>query len=269
MVAVVGPGGMVSMVNSAYERWTGVERGRAVGLPLAESLGPADPAGRGDWVGRALRGETASYVREAELPGGTRHVAGTYSPLRPGGGEAGGFILVAQDETESKREGARLLQLSRRDPLTGLLNRAGFEDEARRLVAEGGASLALLCVDLDHFKPVNDTHGHPVGDAVLREFAKRASGLVRPSDVVARLGGDEFAILLPGVAAEASARMVAAKVVAAAAIPFEVGALRIAIGASVGVSLAAGPDGWEGLFERADAMLYRAKESGRGTHAAE
>jgi diguanylate cyclase (GGDEF)-like protein/PAS domain S-box-containing protein len=270
IVAVVGADARVRLVNRAYERWTGVEREHAVGLALAQALSAPDTEGARPWIDRALSGETGSYQRAVESPHGVMHVAGTFSPLRSTSGVFEGFVVVAQDVSERKLEEVRLLQLARRDPLTGLLNRGGFEAEALRMVAEGrGERAALLCIDLDHFKPVNDTHGHPAGDAVLRAFAQRIARLVRPTDIVARLGGDEFAILLSGVDTASGASMVADKVVAAAGQPFEVGALRVAIGASVGVAFKADPaKGWSEFFARADAALYRAKDAGRGQRAA-
>ena len=153
--------------------------------------------------------------------------------------------------------------------LTGLLNRAGFEDYLERRLKEGnGPGLALLCIDLDHFKAVNDQHGHPAGDQVLQLFAQRMRALVRPTDAVARLGGDEFAIVLPGMNEGVGARAVADKVIKAAHAPFNLGSLQVGIGASVGVAYGVEPNaGWRDLVARADAMLYRAKESGRGRQA--
>jgi diguanylate cyclase (GGDEF)-like protein len=159
--------------------------------------------------------------------------------------------------------------LAQRDALTGLLNRSGFEQQMEQVVADGnGASVALLYIDLDHFKPVNDQYGHPVGDQVLQQFGQRLSALVRPSDSVARLGGDEFAILLTDVRAGANASMVADKVIAAAHAPFAVAEHVLHIGASVGVAFGADAEaGWPDLVKRADAMLYEAKNTGRGRQA--
>ena len=271
MVAVAGPDGRARIVNRAYERWSGVERECAVGQDLDAALVPIDQPGAAPWMEAALRGESASYERSSESAAGPRHVAGLYAPLRSEDGEAGGFVLVAQDVTERKAGEAQLLRLAQRDSLTGLLNRSGFEARADKLLADGGgARAALLTIDLDRFKPVNDAHGHPAGDAVLREFARRISKLVRPSDAVARVGGDEFAILLSGVDSASGAGLVADKVLAAAREPFEIGPLRLAIGASVGVAFQADPrGGWPGLVARSDAALYRAKGAGRGSRALE
>lgn len=132
-----------------------------------------------------------------------------------------------------------------------------------------GEPVALLYIDLDHFKPVNDRHGHATGDRLLRQFADRIGELVRPSDAVARLGGDEFTIALRGVRQLSHAQTVADKVIIAAKQPFEVGALRLQIGASVGVAHRVDPAGdWHALLARADTALLRAKAEGRGRQAA-
>jgi diguanylate cyclase (GGDEF)-like protein len=190
-------------------------------------------------------------------------------PLWREDGTVDGFVQIGQDISQHRNEEERLLQLSQRDPLTGLLNRAGFETYMAHQVHSGIlTSLALLYIDLDHFKPVNDQHGHPVGDQVLQVFSQRLRALVRPSDAVARLGGDEFAIVLPGIRDEANAGTVADKVVAAAQVPFAIATLDLLLGASVGVAFSANAsDNLLDLVARADAMLYRAKQAGRGRRA--
>nr|WP_281375162.1 diguanylate cyclase [Aquabacterium terrae] len=179
-------------------------------------------------------------------------------------------LAKEQREREHREEAQRLMQLSQLDPMTGLLNRAGFEalldDRLRTLDAR--TSLALLYVDLDRFKPVNDTHGHPVGDELLKQFATRLKSAVRPTDGVARLGGDEFAIVVTNVRDGSSARVVARNIIAAAAAPFQLGELIVHVGASVGIALSSGGnDDCGALVARADAMLYRAKSMGRGQFA--
>ena len=151
---------------------------------------------------------------------------------------------------------------------TGVLNRAGFERYLQHKVQEGDATgLALLYIDLGRF--AHQRHPWPPGRReVLRQFAARQQAAVRPTDAVARLAGDEFAIVLSGVREKANADTMANKVVEAVHAPFYTGALKLEIGASVGVAQGARDgEGWQGLVARADAMVYRAKAEGRGRRA--
>jgi diguanylate cyclase (GGDEF)-like protein/PAS domain S-box-containing protein len=265
MVAVFDTEFRYRLVNKSFERWRGMERDQVVGHNVAELFGQAEHDRSWPWAQRALAGETVSYEKEYPESAEHRHVNVSYIPLRLDNGEIHGVIAVAQDITRQREETARLLRLSERDALTGLLNRAGLANTLQR---SGDSRLALLYIDLDHFKPVNDNHGHPVGDEVLRVFARRLQALVRPTDAVARLGGDEFAIVLHDLREPANAYAVADKVVDAARTPFTIGGLRLTVGASVGVAFHAdGETGWTGLMERADAMVYAAKAAGRGRRA--
>jgi diguanylate cyclase (GGDEF)-like protein/PAS domain S-box-containing protein len=268
LVAVVGFDGRYRFVNGAFERWAGARRESILGQTLEQVLGRAEYDRSLPWVERVLAGETVNFEKSYAGRGHALHLDISYIPLW-NHSEVDGFVAVAQDITQHKEEEGRLIRLARRDALTGVLNRAGFEAYLKRKIEDGGAgSLALLYVDLDHFKAVNDQHGHPVGDQVLRLFAQRLENLVRPTDAVARLGGDEFTVGLAGVREHANAETIADKIVAAAAEPFVVGALVLSVGASVGVAFKADDEtGWQGLIDRADVNLYKAKAGGRGQHA--
>jgi diguanylate cyclase (GGDEF)-like protein len=220
------------------------------------------------WVERVMAGETVNFEKTYPHRDEGRHLGISYIPLR-NGSLVEGYVAVAQDITAHKEEKSRLMQMAQRDALTGLFNRVGFEEYLQEKTEQGSAdSLALLYIDLDHFKAVNDTYGHPVGDQLLRQFAQRVQRLVRPTDAVARLGGDEFAVALPGVRQRENAEAVADKIVRAAQEPFEVGSLVLRVGASVGVAFKADEEtGWQGLVERADNRLYQAKSEGRGRKA--
>ena len=255
--------------NSAFERWYGLPRDQVLGRMASEVMVPADLENSVAWARRALAGETVQFERHFPQRPGAPHLSVTYVPLRLEDGTVDGFVGIAMDITPHRREQVRLQQLAQRDPLTGLLNRAGFEQQLQACLQVGeGAAVALLYIDLDRFKPVNDQHGHAVGDELLRQFAQRLTLLVRPTDAVARLGGDEFAVLLTGVREAGHASAVGDKVLAAAHRPFDAGALQLHIGASVGVAFganpAAGASGSAELLARADAELYRAKGAGRG-----
>jgi diguanylate cyclase (GGDEF)-like protein/PAS domain S-box-containing protein len=269
MVAVWDTDLRYRLVNKAFERWRGKRREELIGRTLEQVAGDTEYPRSLEWVHRALGGETVSY--EKEYPGAreSRHVSITYIPLRLKDGQVGGFVEVAQDITLHREEHVRLTLLSERDPLTASLNRAGLEKYLRKKTEQGdGSSLAMLYVDIDHFKPINDTYGHATGDEVLREFAARLQHLVRPTDAVARLGGDEFGIVLSGIQQPEHAIAVADKVVELASQPFAIGALMLNISASIGIAFDADADGgWTGLVSRADALVYQAKANGRGRTA--
>lgn len=268
-VVVVGSDTRYRFANSAFERYSGLPREQIIGRTAMEVLGEDEVARRRPFMARAFAGESVSFTLDYPRPEGTTWLELTCIPLRPGGDAVDGFVGIAQDITSQRREQDRLTALSQRDPLTGLLNRAGFEQFLERQVQAGlGESLGLLYIDLDRFKPVNDVHGHATGDHLLQSVALRLGGLVRPSDAVARLGGDEFGVLLSGMDSLAICEVIADKVVWAIGEPFDVDGRQLHIGASVGVAfcIEPGADRAE-LIRRADAALYRAKAAGRGRHA--
>ena len=163
-------------------------------------------------------------------------------------------------------EQERLEREARHDHLTGLLNRAAFLEELERCLATSRADrpVAMGFVDLDHFKQVNDRHGHVVGDRVLALVARRLRSAVRAEDVVARFGGDEFTVLFGPVPDAATARLAGQRITAAFDGPFEVDGLVLRVGVSVGIGLAAGADGdADGLVRLADRAVYAAKAAGR------
>jgi diguanylate cyclase (GGDEF)-like protein len=167
-----------------------------------------------------------------------------------------------------RRNGAKLDHMARHDALTDLPNRIAFhEDVAAGLRrARRGQNLAVLYLDLDQFKAVNDTLGHPIGDRLLCEAAERLRATVRESDSITRLGGDEFAIAQFGVEQPRSAEMLARRLIDALSQPYDISGHQVVVGVSIGITLA-GPDDLDvdQLLRRADMALYAAKREGRGT----
>ncbi len=181
----------------------------------------------------------------------------------------GGWIATYEDVTQRYEAEARIITMARRDALTGLANRMVFgerlEEAAARLEDGSGAGFATLCLDLDRFKEVNDTLGHPVGDGLLRSVAERLQSCLRETDLVARLGGDEFAIVQAGTHARRDASALAKRLIAAFQQPFLLDGHTVTVGLSIGISLA--PEHGtspEKLLKSADLALYRAKATGRG-----
>ncbi|WP_018235807.1 PAS domain S-box protein [Ensifer sp. BR816] len=187
-----------------------------------------------------------------------------------------GISIFCRDITEHRRaEEDKLLaqkqmaHLARHDMLTGLANRMFFRECFERALSEKGAAgrMAVLCLDLDGFKAINDTLGHPAGDALLRQVSGRLLQSVRPTDVVARLGGDEFAIIHPLATSLDEAVRLAQRIIDTLCEPFTIEGVSATVGASVGIALA--PDDGtcaDELMKAADIALYNAKASGRGTY---
>jgi diguanylate cyclase (GGDEF)-like protein len=212
--------------------------------------------------GRALRAEFG-----VRWPDGERRVI--HLQGEPLSGAQGAFIGTVQDVTERRRHEEQLARLANYDSLTGLPNRNLLRDRLERAVANavaGGREVALLFLDLDRFKAVNDALGHAVGDDLLRSVADRLRALSGTTDTVARLGGDEFTILIEATSAEAAAER-AAHTVAALAEPYRLAERVLYVSASVGVTLFP-RDGHDigTLLRNADSAMYLAKEQGRATY---
>ena len=183
--------------------------------------------------------------------------------------QGGGWVATFEDITEWLEAQAKISHMARHDALTGLPNRVLFHEQLEQGLRRTGSGdqLAVLCLDLDHFKDINDSLGHPIGDALLKEVGRRLKATVGESDTVARLGGDEFAVVQIGRSEEAAARCLAGRLVEVISAPYEIDDHQIVIGVSIGISLSP-QDGSNAdeLLKNADLALYRAKADGRGTY---
>ncbi|MEM9029099.1 MAG: EAL domain-containing protein [Pseudomonadota bacterium] len=180
----------------------------------------------------------------------------------------GYYVATHEDITDSGYADERLRFAAHHDQLTELPNRLLFLERLETALtrAKGGETAALLLIDLDRFKAVNDTHGHSIGDQLLRQVADRLRACVRPTDTVARLGGDEFAILQAPALSKDETSALADRLVSSLNQPYQIGELPLMIGISVGVVIASESNSdTETLMQNADFALYRAKSEGRGT----
>jgi diguanylate cyclase (GGDEF)-like protein len=226
------------------------------------------------WDQRVRNGAQHSETREAAvgsvasmqiLYAGGRTISVSRQPLR-----GGGWVSLHEDITERRRREEITARLARHDALTGLANRVVFHEQLEQSLQGlgGGQGFAVLCLDLDRFKEVNDTLGHPVGDALLKQVSERLLGCVRHGDLVARLGGDEFAVIQASVRDPVRTETLADRIIETVSAPYEVDGHRVTIGTSIGMTLAP-QDGTEAdvLLGNADLALYRSKSEGRGRHA--
>jgi diguanylate cyclase (GGDEF)-like protein len=184
--------------------------------------------------------------------------------------KGGGWVALHEDITLRRRQEQEITHLARHDPLTNLANRSLFREQLQQALLRlgRGQGFAVLCLDLDRFKPVNDTLGHPVGDALLRQVSERLLSCVRQGDLVARLGGDEFAIIQANVRDSDSSEKLAARVVETVGKPYVINGHHIEISTSMGIVLAP-RDGSDAdlLMNNADLALYRTKADGRNGYS--
>ncbi|NRR32393.1 diguanylate cyclase [Oxalobacteraceae bacterium] len=275
MVAYIDADEVYRFHNLAYEREFSRAGQLVLGRTILETVGPARYAGLAPYVQRVLRGETITFEEEDSSDDDERCYEVVYIPQHGGEGEGGnviGFHVMRQDITVQKREKQRLLKLSQIDALTGLTNRAGFLQklhDSMLACRENDSLMAVMYMDIDHFKPVNDTYGHGVGDALLKAFSARLTSTMRVSDTVARLGGDEFTIIMERIAQESDAATLAAKIVQAMRVPFDLDGTVVSVSASIGLAFYSDEElSPAELLKQADTLLYQAKQGGRDTFRA-
>ncbi len=222
---------------------------------------------------RAARGETVQgeELRVVFDNGAFLDMLISAATVRDAGGKPTGAVGAAMDITERKRAEERVRHLAHHDQLTGLPNRVLLHErlqQALGLAHASGSRLGLLLLDLDHFKNINDTLGHPAGDGLLRAAAERFRKALRPGDTLARLGGDEFAVVQPGLAGSGEAAL-AQRLIDTLAGPFVLAGQEVHVSASVGIALSEGEaDQADELIRKADLALYKAKQDGRGRFSA-
>jgi diguanylate cyclase (GGDEF)-like protein/PAS domain S-box-containing protein len=285
-LTVLTPDGRISLANRALYRLLGYSEGELDGILFDRLLstppGPAPAAA--DLIGRLQREGTLDHV-EAEYrdrSGGPIAVVVSGALMCEPDGPVRAMICVAQDNRERKLQEERIRQLAFFDSITGLPNRAHFRhvlDEAVAEVCHQGGKLAVLFLDLDRFKRINDTLGHAIGDRLLETFAQRLAGCLRSGDTiarvglsggsstVARLGGDEFTVLLREIHDREDAAHIARRILQAIARPLHLEGHDVVVEASIGVALCPDDAGdSESLLMHADTAMYHAKAQGRANY---
>lgn len=263
-------------VSPSVEKLRGYTVAEVMQQSIHEALTPESAPIAIDGLSRAIAAVSAGqavpdFRAELEQPckdGSTVWTEVTVTGIRNESGAFVGLLGVTRNISERKQAEAQMLHLARHDPLTGLPNRALLSDRLQQAMAASrrdGHSLALMFIDLDRFKPINDSLGHAVGDVLLSEMARRIRACVRESDTVARIGGDEFVVLLRTVTGEDAAVSVADKIRCVLAEPVHAGEHRLEVSASIGVALYPehGDDDLS-LTQHADIAMYQAKAVGGG-----
>lgn len=258
--------------NKATERMLGGPRDRIVGQEPAALSPPTQPDGRTSAQATRAILDTASRTENTSFEWVHRRFDGSdvvvevsMAPIQWEDRPA--WFITWRDATERKLLQQELQQRATTDPLTGVLNRQQFSHLANAEIKRSqrtGRPLAVAVLDLDHFKPVNDTYGHAMGDQALVAFTRLCRATIRTTDILARLGGDEFLLMFPETTGEQAEQLLGRIRAALAGSPIEVGDIRLDLTVSAGIASWTGPgDTLDRLVERADRALYRAKEMGR------
>lgn len=268
-VLVTDANNIILGVNPAFERITGYSRTDVLGQsPAMLSSGQHPTAFYADmWATLHSQGVWHGEVLNRRKDGSVYPENLNISVLRdPASGEVANYVATFSDLTAQKEAQKRVIHLANHDQLTGLPNQALLRDRAEQAIGqakEENRQVALLVLDLDHFKAVNDSVGHGGGDELLRQISRALVGVAAPTETVSRRGGDEFVVLVPKVDV-ATMRLMAQRILIALADPFTVNGREAMVSGSMGVAVypADGTD-FDTLLNNAEAAMYKAKESGR------
>ncbi|HEX3160653.1 MAG TPA: EAL domain-containing protein [Gemmatimonadaceae bacterium] len=273
LVLVLDTSGRILRLNRAAEMTTGVGEWEASGRTLWEQFLSEADAVAAQGVFDAASPLSLPYRAESPwhtVHGSSRLIAWSATAARGMAGQVQHVIVTGVDVTDRRRLEEQLAHRAFHDSLTDLANRALFRDRvsaALERASEDGPRVAVLFIDLDDFKDVNDSLGHGAGDRLLQAVAGRLLNATRGCDAVARLGGDEFAILLEGVREEREAVIVAERVSRAMRAPFAVDGTEASVGTSIGIAIANPTHTTDELLRDADVAMYLAKAGGKGRYA--
>ncbi|ARJ44002.1 diguanylate cyclase [Pantoea alhagi] len=272
LIAHCDTDGRYVSISPSYSKMTGWPADEMIGQLVVEFLHPDDRAHATKALAHLFNGGVLPDVVEVRK----LHHDGYYmtlgtkacSVIDPSTGNSIGAVLVSRDISRDKEKIRKLEKLATRDPLTGLPNRAWINDHVDRMLAQGEDLVytAVLFIDLNGFKAVNDAMGHAAGDVLLQQVSERLQSCMHPGDSVARLGGDEFVVATKCGSREA-ASAIAQRLIESLKEPFTVNNMEIRIGAAIGISLArSGTASAKMLFENADIAMYQAKVKRDGTY---
>jgi len=272
IVMITDRNGVVEYVNPEFERVTGYAREEVVGrTPAILTSGRHDRAFYQHMWNTLLAGEVfrETFVNQRK-DGALYHEEKTITPIRDESGRITHFVSTGRDITDTIKNQERVYYLAYHDVLTGLPNRTLFRDrleQAVRKAERSGEQVALLFIDLDRFKHVNDSLGHQAGDELLCEVAERITRCIRQGDTVARLGGDEFTVIAEGLEDPDKAAVIAENLIQAVTEPIVLRGQQVYVSASIGIALyPTDASNVDGLLRAADTAMYRAKEEGRNNY---
>lgn len=271
-VMIIDEAARIEYVNPAFTRLTGYEPGEVIGHnPRLLSSGRQTPEFYAKmWRDLVEIGHWQGEIWNRRKDGSIFAEWLTINSIRGDDGRISKFAAIFSDITEKKRKEELVQNLAYYDALTQLPNRRRLTEQLRQAMANAhrhGGRLALMFLDLDLFKRINDTLGHDVGDAVLIEVAGRLVRCLREGDMVARLGGDEFVVLMPELKDDADAARLASRIIVSVRAPFHVGERELSVSTSVGIAVyPEDGDDVEVLLKSADSAMYQAKQLGRNTY---
>jgi diguanylate cyclase (GGDEF)-like protein/PAS domain S-box-containing protein len=272
VIMIVEPDGVLRFASPASERTLGLTPAEITGRSLLELWAVEEAEKLRGFLAEVAAAPPAGTVGPVELRverGAKRYVVEAVGSNLTQDPAVRGLALNFRDISERKALEEQLRKLAFHDPLTLLANRNLFRDRVQHaltIAQRGHACLAVMFLDLDNFKNINDTLGHDAGDRLLQAVAHRVLQNTRAADTVARLGGDEFAVLMEGIAGSGEVDPVADALVAALNMPFQLDGREVRVGASMGVAISAAAAGAEELLSNADIAMYHAKAAGKNRH---